>query len=97
MIEWISLSNFFHSLWYEDSPYKYRFDREQVLVNMMASGAVPVRAKLAGETAYRRIETSLTYEMKLYTYADRIEEGVDASFRRVRYEEVQLDKVAADA
>jgi hypothetical protein len=76
--DWVLLSAFLHAMKDEQSPYWYLSNPEQTMVNMLASRTVPVRAMVAGQSAYRRIEACLTHSMNFSIWGDFISTGVGA-------------------
>jgi hypothetical protein len=75
--DWVSLSAFFYSM-QDDRRYRYLPNREQVMVNMLASRMVPVRSMVAGQLTYRAIEPYLTHSMHFHILSDSIDAGIGA-------------------
>jgi hypothetical protein len=69
---WISLSDFFFSMRHDDSPYRWLFNHEQQIKNMLIHGTVPTRGMAAGQHVYQRIETYFTQDAEVGIFGNRV-------------------------
>jgi hypothetical protein len=69
---WILLSDFFFSMQHYDSPYRWLFNHEQQIKNMLIHGTVPTRGMAAGQHVYQRLETYFTQDSEISVSGNRV-------------------------
>jgi hypothetical protein len=98
--DWILLWDFCCSMKHYDSPYRFMYNHEQLIKNVLISGKVPTRGMATG--AYQRIETYFTQDAEISIIGSHvtvvIENAAQPPFRlprRMTFERVQIDRAGA--